>query len=232
MSGQRIGTFFESASDHAEIAGRMAAIDRSQAIIEFDLAGTVLAANDNFCRLFGYAENEIVGRHHRLFCDPLYTRSTEYRQFWDKLGRGEYDAGRYCRRARDGSEVWIQATYNPIFDTLGNPLKVVKFASDVSGQVALEQEVRARLEDVEQLRATADDQHEALRRTIANVAAIVDAIGQIAHQTNLLALNATIEAARGGDAGRGFAVVANEVKKLAGDTREATNRARGLIGLT
>ncbi|WP_294046705.1 methyl-accepting chemotaxis protein [Sphingomonas sp.] len=217
-------------SSHAEVVGRMAAIDRSQAIIEFDLAGHVLAANANFCRLFGYREDEIVGRHHRLFCDAAYAQSLDYHAFWTKLGRGEYDAGRYCRLARGGREVWIQATYNPIFDDAGRPLKVVKFASDVSGQVALEREVRSRLDEVEGLRAEASARHAELRETLSRVSTIVDAIGQIAHQTNLLALNATIEAARAGDAGRGFAVVANEVKKLAGDTRAATARAGQLIG--
>jgi len=215
---------------YADITSRMAAIDRSQAIIEFDLSGQVLAANDNFCRLFGYTSAEIVARHHRLFCDTAYANSADYRAFWAKLGRGEYDAGRYRRLARDGREVWIQASYNPIFDEHGEPRKVVKFASDVTAQVALENEVHSRLDEVERLRTEVSQRHNELQETVASVATIVDAIGQIAHQTNLLALNATIEAARAGDAGRGFAVVANEVKKLAGDTRAATVRAGQLIG--
>ena len=219
-------------SDDADIVGRMTAIDRSQAIIEFDLSGRVLAANANFCRLFGYREADIVGKHHRIFCQPAYAASDDYRAFWAKLARGEYDAGRYCRLGQADREIWIQATYNPIFDADGKPQKVVKFASDVTAQVALEQEVRTRLVEVERLRTEADFRRGELEEAMAGVAAIVDTIGQIAHQTNLLALNATIEAARAGDAGRGFAVVANEVKKLAGDTRDATKRARHLIGLS
>ncbi|WP_366931185.1 methyl-accepting chemotaxis protein [Sphingomonas sp.] len=213
-----------------ESAARMAAIDRSQAIIEFDLQGNVIEANDNFCHLFGYSRGEIVGRHHRMFCDTEYAHSDDYRRFWTKLGRGEFDSGRYCRIGRGGREVWIQATYNPLLDADGNPRKVIKFASDVTAQVVLEREAQARLYEVEELRAEADTRHRELQDTIAAVGAIVDSIGQIAHQTNLLALNATIEAKRAGDAGRGFAVVAQEVKKLAADTREATRRAGRLIG--
>ena len=107
------------------------ALSRSQAMIQFDLAGNILTANENFCRALGYELKEIVGKHHRIFCEPSYAATEEYGQFWARLGRGEYDSGSYKRVRRDGGELWIQATYNPIFRG-GKPYKVVKFASDIT----------------------------------------------------------------------------------------------------
>ena len=209
----------------AEFEGWVDAIDRSQAVIEFDLEGNVLEANRNFLAAFGYSRDELVGRHHRVLCAAEQVRSPEYAAFWQRLGRGEFDAGRYCRHGRDGCEVWIQATYNPILDADGRPRKIVKIASDVTRQVRLEREVAARLEEGERFQEALKAQKAQLEATMEQLAGIVSTIGKIASQTNLLALNATIEAARAGDAGRGFAVVAQEVKKLASDTRAATERA-------
>ena len=124
----------EQRRSDAEFEGKVRAIDRAQAMIEFDLAGNVLEANANFLNLMGYGAEEIRGRHHRIFCDPATTQSEEYRAFWEKLGRGEFEAGEYKRLAKDGSEVWIHASYNPIYDTGGKPVKVVKFASDVTAE--------------------------------------------------------------------------------------------------
>jgi len=119
----------------AEYEGKIEAINRAQAVIEFDLEGRVITANENFLRIFGYALDEVVGKHHRIFCDPGYAETPEYTQFWQKLGRGEYEADEFKRITKDGAEVWLQATYNPIFDTVGRPLKVVKFASDITVEV-------------------------------------------------------------------------------------------------
>lgn len=112
--------------------GRLAAIDRAQAVIEFDLEGRVLEANANFLRVMGYAAEEIRGRHHRMFVEPAYAGTAEYVAFWERLSRGEFASGEYKRIANGGREVWIQATYNPVFDLAGRPIKVVKFASDVT----------------------------------------------------------------------------------------------------
>jgi methyl-accepting chemotaxis protein len=119
----------------AEYEGMVTAINRVQAVIEFALDGTVLNANENFLGIFGFELDEIVGKHHRIFCDPGYAESPEYTEFWKKLGRGEYVAGEYKRRRKDGTEVHLQASYNPIFDSDGRPLKVVKFASDITQEV-------------------------------------------------------------------------------------------------
>ncbi len=116
----------------AESAGQIAAIDRSQAVIQFDLDGTIRHANANFLGALGYELAEVQGRHHSLFVDPAEAASPEYRDFWQALARGEYRAGEFKRRARDGRDVWIQASYNPILDLAGRPFKVVKYASDVT----------------------------------------------------------------------------------------------------
>ena len=114
--------------------GQLEAIRRSQAVIEFDLDGTILTANANFCSALGYQLDEIRGRHHSLFVDPAFAASQDYRDFWRRLGTGQFEAGEYCRLGRGGRPVWIQATYNPILDAFGKPYKVVKYASDVTAR--------------------------------------------------------------------------------------------------
>ena len=118
----------------ADHEGQLEAISKSQAIIEFDLKGNILTANENFCKTTGYRLDEIQGRHHSLFVEPAYRDSHEYRAFWERLGRGQHDAGQYKRVDKGGREIWIQATYNPILDLNGKPFKVVKYASDVTAQ--------------------------------------------------------------------------------------------------
>jgi len=110
----------------------LAAISKSQAVIEFNLDGTIITANDNFLDALGYTLKEIQGQHHRMFCDPAYAQSAEYQQFWAKLNRGEYQAAEYKRLGKGGKEIWIQASYNPILDQGGKPYKVVKYATDVT----------------------------------------------------------------------------------------------------
>ncbi|AJC81372.1 methyl-accepting chemotaxis protein [Rhizobium etli bv. phaseoli str. IE4803] len=107
------------------------AISKSQAIIEFDLSGNILTANENFCSALGYRLNEIVSKHHSMFCEPAYAATAEYRAFWARLGRGEYDAGAYKRLAKGNRQIWIQASYNPVSKG-GKPFKVVKFAADIT----------------------------------------------------------------------------------------------------
>jgi len=112
--------------------GKLGAIDRSQAVIEFDLGGKVLSANANFLQLMGYQADEVTGRHHRQFVGPEEAASAGYAAFWERLARGEFESGEYKRLGKQGKEVWIHATYNPIFDLNGRPVKVVKYASDVT----------------------------------------------------------------------------------------------------
>ncbi|PHS28120.1 MAG: chemotaxis protein [Robiginitomaculum sp.] len=115
--------------------GKIEAINRSQAVIEFDMDGTVLDANENFLAVLGYRLEEIKGQHHSLFVDPAERNSAEYKSFWDALRRGEYQAAEYKRIGKGGKIIWIQASYNPIINDGGVVVKVVKFATDVSAQV-------------------------------------------------------------------------------------------------
>jgi PAS domain S-box len=119
-------------SEYADFKGKIEAIGCSQAVIEFELDGTIITANENFLRAMGYRREEIEGKHHSLFVEPAYRESAAYREFWAKLNRGEYQAAQFKRIGKGGKEVWIEASYNPIMDANGRPWKVVKFATDLS----------------------------------------------------------------------------------------------------
>jgi methyl-accepting chemotaxis protein len=119
---------------NADYQGQLAAISKAQAVIEFNMDGTIVSANENFLSVMGYSLDEIKGKHHRMFAEPAFAQSSEYRAFWEALNRGEYDAGEYKRIGKGGKVVWIQASYNPILDLNGKPFKVVKYASDVTQQ--------------------------------------------------------------------------------------------------
>jgi methyl-accepting chemotaxis protein len=125
----------------AEFEGKIDAISRVQAVIEFTPGGEVLTANENFLKTLGYSLAEIKGQHHRMFVEPTYARSAEYDAFWGKLNAGEFVAAEFKRIGKGGKEVWIQASYNPIFDARGRVTKVVKFATDVTGRVAATEEI-------------------------------------------------------------------------------------------
>jgi len=245
----------------ANLAGQIAAIGKAQAVIEFNMDGTIITANANFLGAMGYALDEIRGRHHSMFVEPAERDSAEYREFWAKLNRGEYQAAEYKRVGKGGKEVWIQASYNPILDLNNKPYKVVKYATDVTRQVLVRmgnERVRSMMETVasgaEELNASvreiseamvksketasdavqrvenADGQAKRLSSAAESMSGIVEIIGNITGQINLLALNATIESARAGEAGRGFAVVAAEVKNLANQAKQATDKITNEIG--
>src|SRR5687767_11310876 len=119
-------------SEVTDLRAVLAAIDKVQAVIEFDLDGTIRTANENFLLTMGYRLEEIQGRHHSLFVEPAYGASAEYRQFWAELGSGRFQTAEYKRIGKGGKEVWIQASYNPIAGPNGKPHKVVKFAVDIT----------------------------------------------------------------------------------------------------
>jgi len=126
-------------AQHASIA---TAIDKSQAVIEFDPDGTIRRANKNFLAAVGYLADEIEGKHHRIFCDEEYGRSREYLQFWDDLRRGEFQSGRFKRFTKQGAVLWLFATYNPLYDEQGNIVGVIKIATNITHQVEMEDAVR------------------------------------------------------------------------------------------
>jgi methyl-accepting chemotaxis protein len=134
----------DAKSVYADLVGKVDAIGRSQAVIEFELDGTVITANDNFLSLLGYRLEEIKGQHHSIFVEPSARESAEYGRFWDALRRGEFQAAQYKRIGKGGVEVWIEASYNPVRDLNGKICKVVKFATDLTKRkqqnVALAQE--------------------------------------------------------------------------------------------
>lgn len=132
----------------AEDAGKLAAISRAQAVIEFSVEGEILTANENFLSTLGYELGEVVGRHHRMFVETTYANSADYAEFWRRLRAGEFIAEEFKRIGKGGREVWIQATYNPIFDPDGRVMKVVKFATDITGRVHAVTEIGAGLGNV------------------------------------------------------------------------------------
>ena len=256
----RIVVFATDVTDEVErelvLHAKLAAFDRSMAIIEFGLDATVRDANDNFLRLMGYQRHEVVGQSHAIFCDPIFVQSPAYDKLWGSLKAGEFSAGRYERRTKQGEVVWLEASYNPILDDQGRPSGVVKIASNITDQVLAQQaeknsariafKVSAETEAISregsdvidaaasEMRLTAESilasSHamEILRGQSVEIDAMVETIRQIADQTNLLALNAAIEAARAGEQGRGFSVVADEVRKLAERTKSATQQISGV----
>ncbi|PWE45473.1 chemotaxis protein [Pseudomonas prosekii] len=244
----------EASREHENLIG---ALVRSTAVIEFDLDGNVLMANDRFLNGMGYSLAQIKGKHHRTFCEPQEYNSAEYQNFWRRLNNGEFVADRFKRVDSHGRVVWLEASYNPVVDANNKLYKVVKFATVITDQVNQEQAVAEAaniaystsiqtdssaqrgtavvtqavsvMRDLAKHMQTAGEGIEALNEQSQVIGNIVKTISGIAEQTNLLALNAAIEAARAGEQGRGFAVVADEVRQLASRTSQATEEIVSVV---
>ncbi|MDR6349058.1 PAS domain-containing methyl-accepting chemotaxis protein [Pantoea sp. SORGH_AS_0659] len=243
--------------DAQEQRAMTTAIERSMAVIAFNLKGEVLMTNDNFLKTMGYNASEVIGVHHSQFCPPEMRNSDEYRRFWHKLNQGEFISGQFQRLNKRGQTVWLRATYNPVFNETGELYKVVKFATDVTAQVEKNQQERDAAQQayqtalqtsestrlgatviensVQTMNDLAGELHgisgdiNDLSQSSDRIGAIVESIRRIADQTNLLALNAAVEAARAGQHGRSFAVVANEVRTLAANINRATTEIENMV---
>ena len=244
----------ETSREHENL---ISALQRSTAVIEFNLNGEVLTANQRFLDSMGYSLTQIQGKHHRIFCDLAEANSPQYQRFWEQLRRGEFATGRFKRLDSHGREVWLEASYNPITDAHDNLYKVVKFATVITDQVNREaaiadaasiafetskgtddsakngasvvQQMLDTMRELSSRMQEAAQGIEALDKQSQLIGAIVKNISSIADQTNLLALNAAIEAARAGEQGRGFAVVADEVRQLASRTSTATEEITQVV---
>jgi len=243
----------------SEANSKLSALDRAMAVIEFDLDGRILCANENLTRLLGYNAHDIVGKNHSLLCPPELINSSEYADFWRRLNKGEFFSGQFKRISRHGNTLWLEASYNPVYDANGKLFKIVKFASDITARIEKHERdtesaaqayhisvetqkvakqgtevIHQAATEMRQISSSIDDSSRIIAQLgerSEQITTIVNTIRSIAEQTNLLALNAAIEAARAGDQGRGFAVVADEVRQLAGRTSRSTAEISDMIGV-
>ncbi|WP_167646306.1 PAS domain S-box protein [Mameliella alba] len=212
-------------------------------LVEFDADGTVLYANATYLELTGNSEKEVTGKHHKIFCEPAYAKSNHYHEIWSAFSAGDYHQCEYKRITKEGKEVWIQATYNPILDIAGHPVKVVKFAMDVTERKLNELDTGNLLRAIDRsqpiipfdLDGHAMTANEVVTELSGTIHRITDSSRDSREPSNATSLNANqsleclgaaIETTRAGKHGVGFSLVADEVRKLA----ERSSKAAREIG--
>lgn len=169
----------------ADTKGQIEAINKTQAIIEFELDGTIVSANNNFLSAMGYSLSEIKGKHHSMFVEPVFAQSTEYKQFWEKLRRGEFESKAYKRIAKGGKEIWIQASYNPILDMSGKPFKIVKFATEITKIIETANLAEKATGNVQSIAAAVEELSSSVIEISKNMALSKDATKNIIDKTNI-----------------------------------------------
>ncbi|WP_339873698.1 PAS domain-containing methyl-accepting chemotaxis protein [uncultured Brevundimonas sp.] len=204
----------------ANYEGQLAAISKSQAVIEFSLDGKIVEANPNFLNALGYTMEEIRGQHHSMFVDPSERQSPEYRMFWEKLGRGEFDTGQYKRVGKGGREIWIQASYNPIMDMNGKPMKVVKYASDVTVQ----RKIAERVKEISNIVSSASSEMRATAESMARTAeeATIQA-GAVANAAQVASSNVQTVSAAGEELSASISEIARQVAESTNITQRAVH---------
>ena len=210
---------------NADYEGKLAALHKAQAIIEFDLDGTILTANDNFLKAVGYNLDEIVGKHHSIFVGVEERQSSDYKNFWQKLSNGEFYGGEFSRRNKQGETVWLQATYNPILGPDGTPLKVVKFATDITARV------NARLE-AQKVAVIIDEKLESILTSVSGANHKTTSAATASLQTDgmvqMVAAAAEELSASIGEISSGVSNVRAEVEKTAEETGAADESTKAL----
>ena len=214
-----------------DYSGQLDAISKSQAIIEFKMDGTIIKANDNFLNTLNYTQHEIVGKHHSIFCENSYKNSQEYTDFWRKLNAGNFDGGEYLRIGKNGKEVWLQATYNPIMDFDGKPFKVIKYATDITARknsmFQIEESVKHLTKSLDNLSTTATAMTHGAEITTsgsqevsATITQINTAVSDISTKLNLM-LNSIKDISKSSSKGKDIAV---EAQKKSQETTDAIHK--------
>lgn len=207
----------------AEDEEQLKALQRSQGVIEFSLKGDILDVNDNFLKMLGYARDEVVGRHHSMFVDKGFRTSSAYDVFWSKLGRGTYDSGQYKRLTKDGREIWIQASYNPVLDINGRPFKVVKYVTaDITDQVSMVVRTKAVANTVASAAGNVRSTAQAVTTTAADTTQQAAAVSSAARQASA---NVQTVASASEELAASVAEISRQVVGSSNVTRQAVDEA-------
>ena len=205
---------------NVDLANQMAAISKAQAVIEFEMDGTIVSANPNFLTTLGYSIEEIKGQHHSMFVDPAERSSPEYKAFWEKLNRGEHDSRQYKRFAKGGREVWIQASYNPICDASGKPMKVMKYASDIT----LTRKVAERVKEISNIVSSASSEMRATAESMARTAAeATNQAAAVANAAQVASSNVQTVSAAGEELSASISEIARQVAESTNITQRAVS---------